>query len=412
MIKKVTLLTVLVSSLLACTKEETVDSVPEPAATNSVTLSLIQQSFTKGVTNQKGDAEYASVSSGKIYFLDSLNVSVLQRQLTSDEVATFNNPTSSGTVTISGVPSSAKRLFFVANIKTDAGQVYPAVEGTDSTNARLRMDRLQGDAVNVPMSGQSANFVNSSGFNYTASVAIEPIVARLEIGKITCQNNSGTSSAVSSDITSYKLAGVYINNVNPYVLLRATPYLNNPVNITGQSGWTGSGWDTYFTSNPNFPYFSGGAVDVPAGWAANTYVNYCAPVDSGLVFYPDATYGATIAAPSSGTPLSWAYQICPSSALPDGQITPVADIPHIVLKLTNVKYVNNEDGKSTLYVVVSKYKEDNTTVKQFKRGHVYRISNLTFSQNMATNKPYDTNIQVTANVTVKPWVITMINPEW
>ena len=48
--------------------------------------------------------------------------------------------------TISGVPSSAQYLYFMANIKTDVGQVFPAVEGTTSADARLRLNRLQGTA--------------------------------------------------------------------------------------------------------------------------------------------------------------------------------------------------------------------------------------------------------------------------
>ncbi|MCE9472842.1 hypothetical protein K0H43_01145 [Bacteroides fragilis] len=48
--------------------------------------------------------------------------------------------------TISGVPSSAQYLYFMANIKTDVGQVFPAIEGTTSADARLRLNRLQGTA--------------------------------------------------------------------------------------------------------------------------------------------------------------------------------------------------------------------------------------------------------------------------
>ena len=37
-------------------------------------------------------------------------------------------------------------VYFMANIKTDVGQVFPAVEGTTSADARLRLNRLQGTA--------------------------------------------------------------------------------------------------------------------------------------------------------------------------------------------------------------------------------------------------------------------------
>lgn len=143
-------------------------------------------------------------------------------------------------------------------------------------------------------------------------------------------------------------------------------------------------------------------------------MDYCAPLASGLSFYPDVTNGATIVPPVTTPKPAWAYQVCPSTVPASGQTTPVGDIPHIILKLTEVQYVNNPLGATTLYVVVSKYKDSTTNdnILEFKRGNVYRINNLVFNQTQATGKPYDSNISVTCSVTVKPWVINTINPVW
>lgn len=76
-------------------------------------------------------------------------------------------------------------------------------------DARLRMDYLQGNALNVPMSGLSPTFTASSANNYTASVEISPIVARVELTQVTCQNAT-VGSPISTDIPAYKLAGMSI----------------------------------------------------------------------------------------------------------------------------------------------------------------------------------------------------------
>lgn len=416
MLRKVFLMTVSVLLLSSCNKEEFVENGLSTESKN-VVLSVKQEAFTKGITDQKGTTEYALLESGKLYFLDDAYTSIFQRRLTAAEVQTLANTkttaTSGNTVTITGVPATAKYMYFMANIKTDAGQTLPVVEGSTSTDARLRMDKLQGDAVNVPMSGLSPAFTLSSGNTYNASVELTPIVARLELSRVTCQDKT-VGSPNNTDITGYKLAGVYVNNVNESVRLDATPYLNAPVNITSQSGWSGSSWTSYFDNNVNFPYYSGGSFTPPASWVANTYVDYCTPTSSGLVFYPDVTNGSTTTAPTSVPYKSWAYQVCPSSALPSGQTTPVADIPHLILKLTDVTYQNNPEGAKTLYVLVSKYKDKVTgnNILEFKRGYVYRIENLTFTQEQAVNKPYDSNLSVVCTVTVKPWVITSIDPVW
>lgn len=415
MIKKTALMTILVSALFSCSNEETIETLLS-AGENTVTLSLKQAASTKGINNEKLPTEYAVLGSGKLYFLDNAFTSIFQRQLTPAEVTTLANtpilPSSGNTITISGVPSASKYLYFMANIKTDVGQTFPTIEGTTSADARLRLDRLQGDAVNVPMSGVSPQFTLVSGTNYAASVELSPIVARMEIGQVTCLNIT-PGIPISTDITSYKLSGVFINNVNQYVLLNATPYLNAPVNIVNQANWA-TDWASYFTANPNFPHYAGGSPAAPGDWTANAFVNYCTPVASGLSFYPDGTNGATVIPPIVVPKQAWAYQVCPSTAPTSGQTTPVADIPHIILKLTDVTYVNNPLGATTLYVVVTKYKNaiTNTNILEFKRGNVYRIENLLFNQTQATNMPYDNNISVTCTVTVKPWTINTINPVW
>lgn len=412
---KKTLFVAITASVLFACSEQDITTPENVKGENTVTLSVKQAISSKGVSDQKGDPEYAIIGSGKLYFINSSGNSISQRELTATEISTLANTSTTpggNTVTITGVPNTATTLYFMANIKTSAGTSFPMVDGTTSADARLRIDKLQQNAANVPMSGQSGMFVQGVGNQYTASVTLTPIVARMELGQITCQNQNGAGQpAVTADITGYKLSGVFINNVRQDVLLNGLPYLvGAPIDIKSQAGWASS-WSVYFTSaNTNFPYYVGGSPAGPADWVANSMVTYCTPTSTGMTFYPDPTNGSTNTDPAVVPKKVWGYQICPSTTVPAG--TP-ADVPHLILKLTEVTYDDNPLGATTLYVTVTKYKdEQNNPVTEFKRGNIYRIQNLIFTHNEATNQPYEKNITVTATVTVAPWVINNVTPDW
>lgn len=402
-------------ALFACSDQD-ITTPENEKGENTVTLSVQQVISTKGVSDQIGDTEYAVIGSGKLYFINASGSSIYQRELTATEIGALANTTTTpggNTVTITGVPNTATTLYFMANIKTSAGTTFPMVDGTTSADARLRIDKLQQNATNVPMSGLSSAFLQQGSSNqYTTNVLLTPTVARLELGQITCQNqNAAGQPAVTADITGYKLSGVFINNVRQSVLLNGTPYLvGSSIDIKAQAGWA-TGWQAFFTSaNTSFPYYVGGSPAAPADWVANSMVTYCTPTTAGLTFYPDPTTGSTNTDPAVTPKRAWGYQVSPSTTFTVG--TP-ADVPHLILMLTEVTYVDNPLGETTQYVTVTKYKDTlNNPITEFKRGNVYRISNLTFTHNEATNQPYEKNIIVTATVTVAPWVINNVNPDW
>lgn len=404
------------SALVACENQDVAEVQP-PVGEKAVTLSIQQAGpKTRGVTDQKGTDEYAVIGSGEIFFIDNSGNNVYKRELTATEVTDLaNTSTTAGgkQIVITGVPNTATTLFFVANVMTTAHATgFPAIEGTTAADARLRIDKMQADPIHVPMSGQSTPFVSVGSNQYTAAVTITPLVARVEVGQITCKNQNDPAPAISADITGYKLAGVFVNSVRPYVLLSGVPYLTGaPIDIKAQAGWA-TGWSTYFNAtNEVFPYFNGGSLTVPGDWVANSMVTYCSPIGgTGLSFYPDVTNGATSTNPALPTPQAWAFQVSPSTTVAAGQ---AFDLPHLIFKLTDVTYVENPFGATTKYVTITKYKTTaGVPVTEFERGNVYRITNLMFTHSETTNQPYEENITVTATVSVAPWVINEIEPDW
>lgn len=415
--KQILFAAIIAGSLIACSKQDAAGPETEDETGEAtVTLSISQAPQSKSISDQKGTTEYAVIASGKIYFIDASGNNIYQRELTATEITSLANTSTTpggNTISITGVPNTATTLYFIANIKTSAGSSYPAVTGTGSTEARLRIDMLQADATHVPMAGRSSTFTAVSGTNqYTTSVTLTPLVARVELGQLSCQNQNGAGQpAVTTDITAYKLSGVFVNNVRGYVLLSGLPYLvGSPVDIRTQSGWS-SGFASYFMSyNTVFPYYTGGNPGAPSDWVENAMVNFCSPLASGLTFYPDPTNGATNTDPAVTPKKAWAYQIVPSTTVPVGT---AADVPHLILKLTEVTYNDNPLGLTTQYITVTKYKDNSgNPISEFKRGNVYRIENLVFTHNEATNQPYEKNISVTATVSVAPWVINTMTPDW
>lgn len=413
--RKILLAAIAAGSLFACNKQEATNQIDGVEYENTVTLTVQRSESTRSITDQIGTMEYAVIGSGKLYFINNSGSSIYQRELTALEIADLANTTSTAggkTVTITGVPNTATSLYFMANIRTTAGAGFPIVDGATSADARLRLDKLQADVKHVPMSGLSTTFAPAGATVVTASVALTPIVARLELGQITCQNQNGVGQpAVSSDITGYKLSGVFINNVRQSVLLNGTPYLTGtPIDIKNQAGW-GTGWASYFApGNSIFPYFAGGSPVAPGDWVPNAFVNYCTPTGNpAMTFYPDETHGATSTDPGLPIKKAWAYQVCPSTTV---QPNTPADVPHLILKLTDVSYQTSELGEPIQYITVTKYKDGSGPITEFKRGHVYRIENLIFTHNEATDEPYQQNITVTATVTVVPWEVNPITPDW
>jgi hypothetical protein len=404
--KKILLAALVASTMFSCNNGE-IDGVGNQEDQNSVFITLNQPDLTKGITPEKDNTKHALIGSARIFFLDASNIKVYQRELSNAEIALIvNTETTPGnkTIEITGIPNSAVRLYFLANVKTTDGGSYPEVTG-DTSETRLRMDDLQGDAVYIPMSGLSTDFLETTTNSYTTSVDITPVVSRVEVGQLTCENALTPPS--TSDIVSYKLSGVFINHARTHVLVSGGPYTTeSPIDIQNQAIWSdpGTGWEAYFAGNVNFPYFTGGTFAVPTGWMANTFVDYCTPDNAALSFYPDLTNGATDVAPA--TPIdAWAYQVCPTSI--DN------DLPHLIFKLTEVEYVNNPLAPTTQYITVSKYLDNaNQPVTEFKPGHVYRIDNLVFTHDNTTPKPYEENITVTATVTVIPWEVNLISPDW
>ncbi|MFR9649416.1 MAG: hypothetical protein SNJ33_04655 [Rikenellaceae bacterium] len=400
------------SLLLACNRED-VKSADSAASqgVKSIYLDISQSAMTKSTDAMVDGGSYSIISSGVLFFYDDSDEIVLQRELTEGEIDLIQNASDTSTsgvsVTIDGVPSTATSLRFVANVATATADTYPQVEDELTSDARLRVDLLQDDISTTAMSGLSGEFTLDTD-SYIASVEITPLAARIEIGSITYSSQSDDST-VNTDFTSFNLAGIYINNIYPYVKISGEPYSQGTlIDVREQDDWDDEDeWSKYFVSNAQFPYYSSGSITSPSDWSDNALVDYDSSSLTGTTFYPSTT--TTTSTTQEDSTLSWAYQVVPNTATDDG----ATELPHIILKLSNISYVDSSTSSTTRYVTVANYKSaSGSSITSFKGGNIYRITSLEFSNAQATDKPYVENISVTATVTVTPWVVSEITPDW
>ncbi|GHU98944.1 hypothetical protein FACS1894159_02190 [Bacteroidia bacterium] len=220
----------------------------------------------------------------------------------------------------------------------------------------------------------------------TATVAIKPLVARIEIRSI-----EGEAVGAYNTIE-FKVKGIYTNNFYPAMNFRREV-------CTASGSTTGAdvvnmGSDIVnYVAGPNYPAV---LFDYVAG---------------GL---PNSAYSAsgkkyTFAANGS-TASYWAYSLIASD------VVNAAKMPQILIRLGDMildKGLPTEHNFSAAdsYVSIDKFFEAGTTnqVTKLEPGHVYRIDKITFFSSDFTNNPNESFIDVIAIVQIANWLDHPIN---
>ncbi len=413
--KKLFTLLLIAVTLIACNKDQAVDMESRvKEAERTVQLTVVQGGKTRVVGDATENGKYAVISSGYIALIDDTGASVYQRELSQSEIDIVQNTESTSTtgqaIIISGVPQSAKKLYFIANVKSAITPDFVELAFDPMPTAPLsymvNIDQVQTDAEDAPMAGLSPEFV-LNGDTYETTVELTPLVSRIEIGEVSYTPNN---PATGVDISSFKLAGIFINNIYPSVNVDGTPSLRPIVNSVENDYWTDdTQWPVLFENNPDFPYYERSSNAPPLTWKDYAMVDYFAPAAGSTSFYPHPTDQISDTSYSAST--MWTYHVVPSSPTQGSDDAP--DTPHIIIKLTDVEYVSDATQQPVQYITVDRFKTTaGDPITEFTPGSVYRINSLSFSNENATDKPYADNISVEAKVTVMPWIINEVEPDW
>lgn len=184
---------------------------------------------------------------------------------------------------------------------------------------------------------------------YQAAVEISPIVARMQIKKISAKSDS--------KVTFFKVGGIYMNKT----------YKNMALDLEGTDFLSYSSTGSDYTA-ANFGVFA---------------------IESG--FENDNIPSGKCAA------FNYFAEACTAD-------TPKA-APHIIVKLTDITYEDGFNGLAEGWLTIQSYSEAPTS-----RNTVYTIDDIQFGESNIGPNPYQTVANIQAAVTVKAWSAVTITP--
>ena len=270
--------------------------------------------------------------------------------------------------------SSDSRVYVLGNIPASVNVAsLSSWSQIEAATSRIVYDKttpansLNTDYTKAPVANESGQPENITVTGSQGSVAINlvPLYTRLEIAKITGTGN----------ITAFRVAGVYIDKYY------------DTFTMTGGVPAAAVAWDlqqgTVFTDNIG---------DVAAGNEWQVAVT------------PGSSVNPTID-PGSGK--LWAFHL------------PAVGIPGIIIHLTDIKYSEPKPGSpgetvevsmpGDRYVTVTSFNSGATDL--FKRGEMYRIADLAFTQTKIGPTPNPIDIDLTVKVDLLQWKVNPLFPD-
>lgn len=346
--------TALVMGLSSCSNEENVDGVDNSPKSVKVMVSTpstyADETTAVGVTPVATDLQ--------VYFTDGISIKaegtmtpaeMTAGKLFTDVPGTANNVVIIANPTLVGSPATLAVGASVADLNKLMFEQSKQLDPKDKLN-------LLGSAT---VTGNSAH------------VILAPAISRYEISKV--EANPG---AVIK-LTSFELAGIYINN-------------------------------TYTKCGTDYTTLPSAAADIlqfgpdDTEWADGSF---------------PARYKDEFAAPTAGTSFTptnrWAYFVMPVKknlgTTINGELQ--TSIPHIILKIKNAK-ADGYTFAETMYVTVRDIKLPGavTTLEELTRGKVYTMAFSIGGENLAPKPELPALKDITVTAEVTPWIEEPVTP--
>lgn len=377
-----------ITTLAACGKEQIETPEVEDGNTSAI-ISLAYPAKTRAA-GPAVDTQTAEFKPGHIFFTNAagkilVHVTVGKTPpisgVTSYSLNDLTNPAGSEVV-VANIPSSATRCYILSNddgakingLNTDMKGKYISTILNATVHA-ININDNTGGLSNAPIFGvgsvvssapNSTTATNHTHYTAEVNVQLNSLVSHLQIKKI-----SAKEELVGGDkfaITAFNVDGIYLNKVNPRMTIKgdlttAIDNLSDPAN--------------YSSSTSGSAYYSTGALyrlsDEPR------------LIASGLPLAVSPSQGA------------WGYNVFPQT-----------EVPSIIVKLSNVKYITNGTNEQTIpgnmWLTISSYKEGSVPVTSFKANQIYTLSDIKFALSDLTAVPNTKQINVNVKVTMFDWV--------
>lgn len=311
------------------------------------------------------------------------------------KVALQNNQ--EATLTIKGVPVSAKYMYIVVN------QPQEHAIGTSSLDDAKKSPIYLADQVTEV--GEDYKF---SGINSTltglgeigptdaeniaeVSVELRPVPSRIEIADVRAIPLPTGESWGGANIKSFIVAGFYINSF--YTSGSLDPDSDDAGRQRVDNASDANKYTMKSYANDGYSYM----CDEPT----NGQMTSQSGADVSKVIWENITNDLTVGGASK--PGWWGYQILQG------------EVPHIVVKL-NVTF--DDDTTAIKFLTITKFKRlgdsgvDAGSLQKVERGKVYRIENIDFDVTDLTDIPYEGTKTVSAEVQVLAWIPVPIAPDF
>lgn len=267
-------------------------------------------------------------------------------------------------VDISDVPGHSQSVYVVGNLPAEFAA--PTV-GASLTELKQRLIDFssQGDINNVTLFG--GDLIRTESSRLLARFALAPIVARIEIGKI--------SSTHSSDIVSFKLDGIFINNYYEQITLAG----NAPAAAKKNTATSG---------------YVGGSAAYPAKYEGILFDYKSAPDQSlGSASEPNAYV------PQTGS--AWTYNLL----APQTTAQPALTAPHIVIAISDIQTNKGASYNDTWYLTITNLVYNKQKIAGLEPGKVYSIRHINFSHTNIQPEPEMETMAVDVEVSLVEWDI-------
>jgi hypothetical protein len=415
-IKAKAMTTVLMTTfiLIGCVHTDEMKPSDLQSETNCVKVRITQEDISTraGIDPQThvSSSDPLFLSNGFLYFTDSNGNILLFRKIDKDAQTSSGNIISltelkSTGVIIENVSGASKNCYVFMNLPATAA--FDDTKMTKMTGSISSIENLvlstkdlydpTGGIRRVPLQGKGAiTSVSNMNYGLEAKVDLAAVGSRLEISKLSTVPSESvkTEDGTPYEITSYKVAGIFVNRFFATSQLGGAAIANSFIRIGDNKA--------------NFTNIE--ETDSP-------YTAY----NELYTYSPSGIPHNGTDAPNVYTPLRkttedvWAFNVFPNDT---PGINTAAYVPHIIIwlaELTCRPVGNTEAEAETMltdqFVTVSGYLANNTELTYLQRGWVYNFANVQFSMDVVSPLPETNVIHAKATVTLVPWIIQEVEPK-
>lgn len=410
----------------ACSNDDQVAPESNDGGRVRITLSLGRTQATRSLDPQTAAGLYNDIKSLEVAFYDGsgnrvsppetvegIDPSVYKLSATIEtaknalaQAVADGSSSVTTTMEIKEVPATATRVVIIANdndeipISLDKGY-----KNVGYSVIALRT-QVKTDVTSIKRFSGEESLLTGEGTimnDNTVSVSLRPVPSRIELKDITAVSEDDQSWG-GSEIVSFTVEGFYINRFwrSGYLAPELTDQRTDATFVDYEN----------ISSDYSFSKYTENQISYMCSEPAEGEITYTSgDVSSGFIYKAVPQDNAN----------RWGFMCLQTRNYGDATGDNVDEPVHVVVKL-KVKY-EEDDTEYTKFLTITKYTyssdfsengsvigNQGSTVKQFLRGHVYQVNNVEFKVSDLTDQPYETTKNITAKVTVLPWVGVEVTP--